>query len=409
MRILVLSRTSPIPPHTGGKLRVLQSLIHLSRCHEVVLVSLFEGNEDPKRLSSELHKYCAEAYLFRNTNSRSRAVLKSMASGSPYTISRFWSPEAYSFTSNILKKEHFDLVWCHFISTSVYCGQDCRVPVLLDTHNDDVLEWSRLAQGSRSPLKRAMGYLEAQKIARFRDNEASLFDIILVVSEEEAQLARRWAHKRSEIWLAPNGVDVEHYGFHVQERNNNKNNDIVLFCGAMDVNRNVEAVLFFIQDILPMLVREATDIEFRVVGRNPVGAILRFQDVGNITITGTVDDVRPHYMQAKVAVAPFRLGGGTKLKVLEAMAMGVPVVATSTGAQGLDVRNGIHLFIEDEPQSFAERVLMLLRNETERQRIVRNARSLVETKYSWKSLFEDLDNRLAEYMEARDSGRHPSF
>ena len=362
------------------------------------MVSLFEGHEEAAFLASELQEYCNEVYLFRNASSKSRAVFKTMISGYPYQIARFWSPEAYSFIRDTLKKERFDLVWCHVISTSVYCGQDSDVPVLLDTQNDDVLQWLRLARTSRSPLKRAMGYVEARKMAKFRRERASLFDIILTVSEKEAQLAQQWAHKGTQIWLAPNGVDVRHYRFVMQD----KDEDIVVFCGAMDVNRNVEAVLFFMAEVFPMLANEVPDIEFRVVGRNPARSILRFQDVANVTITGTVDDVRPHYTQAKVAVAPSKLGGGTKLKVLEAMAMGVPVVATSTGAQGLDVEDGIHLFIEDEPRSFAERVLMLLRNEPERERIAQNARALVERKYSWESLFKDLDSRLAEYMEARN-------
>jgi len=401
MKILMLSPTFPIPPHTGGKVRVLQSLTYLSRRHEVSLVCMFDGGEDTPSLTSKLQEYCNEVYLFGNSYSGPRIAFSWMVSSLPYKVIRFWSREAHSFVEHMLKSKDFDLVWCHFISTSVYCKRDSGIPVLLDTHNDDVLDWLTLARNSRSLLKRIIGYVEAWKIARFRRERAPIFDIVLAVSPEEAQRVQEWAHKGTKIWLVPNGVDVDHYRFHAQQK---KDRDIVLFCGSMDVTRNVEAVLFFVEEILPIVAKELSDVEFRVVGRNPAWPIVKLQTAEGISVTGTVDDVRPHYIQAKVAVAPFKLGGGTKLKVLEAMAMGVPVVATSVGAQGLDVKDGIHLFIEDEPWSFAQRVLMLLRDESERQRIAWNARALVERRYSWESLFKNLDYRLTEYIESWHGG-----
>jgi glycosyltransferase involved in cell wall biosynthesis len=121
-----------------------------------------------------------------------------------------------------------------------------------------------------------------------------------------------------------------------------------------------------------------------------------------VTVTGTVDDVRSHYREAKVAVAPFKLGGGTKLKVLEAMAMAVPVVATRAGAQGLEVQDGVHLFIEDDPFSFAQRTMTLLRDEAVRRRVAAQARILVESRYSWQSVYEELNSRIAVHVSARE-------
>lgn len=175
----------------------------------------------------------------------------------------------------------------------------------------------------------------------------------------------------------------------------------------MDITMNMDAVARFAKDIFPFVRRSVPDAEFWIVGRNPGTTVRRLESVAGIRVTGSVSDVRPYYEKARVAIAPFRYGGGTKLKVLEAMAVGVPVVATKVGSQGIEAVPGQHLFIEDKSEEFAQRVIDLLRNSDLWRTMSVAARRLVEPKYSWTSIMSDAGRRLEMLVEdeLKEGGR----
>jgi glycosyltransferase involved in cell wall biosynthesis len=166
---------------------------------------------------------------------------------------------------------------------------------------------------------------------------------------------------------------------------------------------NQDAVLWFSANILPLIKQQIADIQFWIVGRNPASEIWKLAEREGITVTGTVADVRDYYRQAKVFVVPLRLGGGTKVKTLEAMAMGLPIVSTAVGAQGLDIRSGQHIWIADRPEDFAARVVELMKDPEQACKIGAEARLLAERKYSWSSILGDVEDKVKNLFRERES------
>ena len=176
----------------------------------------------------------------------------------------------------------------------------------------------------------------------------------------------------------------------------------LLFVGSMDVKMNIDAVTWFAREIYPQIRAHIPDAEFQIVGRNPASEVRALDQQEGIDVTGGVERVRPYYERAGVAVVPLRRGGGTKLKVPEAMAARVPVVATSVGAQGLNIEDGVHLRIADEAGLFAEAVTELMVDREEAQQLVRAAYDRVEQQYSWTGIYDGVMERIeAEVIQAK--------
>jgi glycosyltransferase involved in cell wall biosynthesis len=184
------------------------------------------------------------------------------------------------------------------------------------------------------------------------------------------------------IIVIPNGVDLSYFRVlpAPQERSH------LVFTGSMDWRPNQDALRYFIRDVLPLIRHAQPDVECTFVGRRPPKDIQRLGEIARVTVTGTVDDVRPYVERAAVCVVPLRIGGGSRLKILEAFAMGRPVVSTRIGAEGLDVVQGKHLLLADDPRQFAESVIDLLKNEQQSRLLGHESRKLVERQYGWDSL-----------------------
>jgi glycosyltransferase involved in cell wall biosynthesis len=199
------------------------------------------------------------------------------------------------------------------------------------------------------------------------------------------------------VWIAPHGVDIEY--FQPTSAWENKSN-IIIFCGSMNVTMNVDAALRSAQKIFPIVRNAVPDAEFWIVGRNPDRRVLKIAGLEGITVTGTVEDVKPYYEKAKVAVAPFRYGGGIKVKILEAMAMGVPVVSTDVSCFGLEVTPGKHILTANDDEAFAKQVVLLLKDSSLWKKLSDEGRLLVKQKYVWRSIVEEvvahLENLVAE-------------
>jgi len=215
-------------------------------------------------------------------------------------------------------------------------------------------------------------------------------DVILSVSEEDAAFTRaRLPNPATKVWVVPNGVEI---GSFVPNRPLPENR--IIFCGAMDILMNIDAVVRFARRVFPEVREIVPDAEFWIVGRNPDDKVRALDSIPGVKVTGQVADVRPYYAKSKVAVAPFRYGGGTKLKVLEAMALGVPVVATPIGCQGIKCVSGKHLLVEEAEEEFALSVVNLLNDDVLWKSIVVEARRLVEQRYSWEKILEKVIHQL---------------
>lgn len=397
MRILMLSPVFPWPLNLGSKIRVYHVLKELARMeHEVTLLALSHEPCNEENLDA-LGPHCAKFRIVPVENkSRVKAALQALLSDKPYRVVKFESPQFEEEVAKALQ-EDFDVLWVHFMETLAYIPKSSegrRKPlIVLDQHNADELLWmAYVRQGP--PWVRLFAMLNLWRLRQFQRAVLQDVDIILSVSKEDAEFTRaRLPNPFTQVWVVPNGVDTEN----LKPSSNKRLRDVVIFCGTMDVRMNVDAVEWFARKIFPKVRKSLPNAEFWIVGRDPVPSVKRLASFPGIQVSGRVEDVRPYYAQAKVAVAPFHYGGGTKLKVLEAMALGVPVVATPIGCQGIEAISGKHLFVEQTEEGFAERVIDLLRNETLRERIAIEARRLVEERYSWKNILRDAISRLEHW------------
>jgi glycosyltransferase involved in cell wall biosynthesis len=236
----------------------------------------------------------------------------------------------------------------------------------------------------------------ALRLKRYELNVVSRFNRVIVCSENDAELLLKYAKKDLNVEVVPNGVDIDYFTPDPKLEDESKN--IIVYTGAFMYEPNVDAVFFFVQQILPVIYRAFPDARFVIVGSDPPSRLARLSDLDpRIVVTGYVSDIRPFLARAKVFVVPLRMGSGTRLKILQAMAMGKAIVSTTIGCEGIAAKNGEHLLIADSPFEFAQAVIKLLKDETLRRKLGKQARLLAQREYAWQksqakllSIFENI-------------------
>lgn len=397
MKILMLSPTLPWPPNRGSKIRIYYTLRELARAgHEITLVAL--SQEPAADGVKALQSHCAELRIAHDKNrAPAMAALRALFSNKTYRVAKFESAEFRKEIRQALR-DNYDVLWVHFLETMAYLPEWAVIknkPILLvvDQHNADELMWSRFAEHGALGVK-LFAKWNLRKFRRFQRGVIHWIDVLLEVSQEETDFMRERIPSSIQIWTVPNGVDTDHFSPHRLE----KREPIILFCGGLDRVRNIEAVKRVARGVFPIVKSAIPGAQFWVVGRNPAKEVLALQSeqVG-IYVFANVEDVRPFYEMAKVAVAPIRLGGGTKLKIFEALAMGVPVVTVPN--HGVDGASETYLRVGHTDQELAYHVLQLLEDEEQRVQAAREGLDFVKARYSWRAIIADVDARLRQFIQ----------
>jgi len=281
-----------------------------------------------------------------------------------------------------------------------YYSLPAGLPCVLDQHNVESEILLRSGRRERSVLRRGYNLLEYWKYSSDERRICREMDLILATSTRDCETMRNWRDVPACV-VIPNGVDTSY--FVPDERKNDQLHRTVLFTGTMNYSPNVEAMLYFVGDIWPLIQECLPAAALQIVGRAPPPEIMRLAQLSNVAVLGSVPDVRPYLTAAQVVVAPLRIGGGTRLKILEAMAMARAVVSTSLGREGLEVQDGRHLLVADDPRAFAESVCELLSNSTRRAEIGQEGRQLVQESYDWSALGLRMEEALRDVLRARQS------
>jgi len=396
MRILVLSPFLPWPLKGGNVIRIFGILKELAGCgHEIFLLAGHSGAApSPDNPVGTLCQH-VEYYRPPGTSQHThpwQGRLRALISPYPYNAARFGSNDIRRVIQAILARQHFDLILANFafLADSVPRRMARQTPVVLDEHESEGLLWRQYLRRGGVAM-RAFALLNLLKLAWFQKRLASRIAAILCASDRETEFARTFIPATVGLWTVPNGIDADSYTSLLTAQ---KNSNSIILCGGLSVFRNQVAALWFAQKVFPLVQREIPDADFWIVGSNPSQEILDLENTPGIHVTGTVDDVRPYYARAAVAVAPYRYGEGTKLKVLEAMASGVPVVATPIGCQGIDVVHGEHVLIADAEKEFGDQVIGLLREPERRACLAAAARRRIEERYTWRRIVGDLEPKL---------------
>jgi len=388
MNVLFLSTKSPYPLINGHSLRTYHTLRDAARRHDVTLVTFIQQPEHelkPEHIE-HLRSFCKEVHTFPIPVDQSRAKLalslgRNLLSDLPFVASKYDSPEMRTKIREIIANDKIDLVHVDLLPLSVYLNEFAHLPKILVNHNVESVRLQRWAESDPSPLKRAFLRLQWRRLCRFEKEMVNRFDQCITVSELDRDVLVNMGITIP-IAVVPNGTNTEF--FKPMGRPPIENS--VLWLGHMDVHTNRDAVLYFWREICPLIQQRKPNATIIFVGTAPPREIAdAAAGDPRVKVTGFVDDIRTYVDEARVVVVPIRIGSGTRLKILDTMAMGKAIVSTSVGCEGIDVTDGDNILVGDTPQAFAEKVMLALTNEDVRNRLQTNARAFVK-KYDWDNL-----------------------
>lgn len=384
------------PLNAGGRIRSFQILSELSRRHRVILATTHGPHDDPNGLLQSLPQ-CEQVisipYVAPKQGSArfGQMLMRSWFSHLPVDLWKWRVAGLREEVSRLMLSGEVDLCVADFLRAVPNVPLGAAVPVVLFAHNVEHIIWRRLAQIETSAWRRGLLELEWRKMRRWEARACTQANGTIAVSEVDRALLAATA-PGAKVARIPTGVDTRYF-------TSNGSREIptaLVFTGAMDWYLNEDGILHFIDVILPRIRRDVPDVSLTVVGRNPSARLRLAADRARIRVTGTVDDIRPYVAEAAVYVVPLRLGGGTRLKIFEALAMGKAVVATTVGAEGLPLVPGKHFLQADDPAGFARAVVSLLRNPDQRKALGVAGQRLVEERYSWAQVACEFEERLKE-------------
>ena len=315
-------------------------------------------------------------------------------SSEPYGITKYCRPEVGRGLRSLLEQENYDVILCDFMAAAGVIPWDCATPKVLFTHNVEATIWRRHYEVASNLIWKAISWQEWRKMEAAERRYLRLADRVLAVSETDRDAFAAFLNAEK-LTVIPTGVDIEYFQPLAGEETANS----LVFTGSMDWLPNEDAIFYFADAILPLIRVHSPEVFLDVVGRNPSRKLQALAETEkSIRLTGWVDDIRPFVGRGSVCIVPLRIGGGTRLKIYEAMAMGKAVVSTSVGAEGLAVRSGENIVLADTPNDFAQAVISLLRDPRQRQQLGAAARTLVQENYSWTIVANDFASTLQEVI-----------
>jgi polysaccharide biosynthesis protein PslH len=408
LQILIVSPSLPYPPSWGFGIRVYEIIRQLGKLHDVSLLT-YAGAQDNDRIAA-LEAVGAEVHVVRGGKTagvtKRGGQLVSLLSWKSFQRQLFYSKQMQAAIDQLTGAKQFDVIQ---LESSQMNGFDFPAAprLVVDEHNIEYELLHRTYKTERSPLRKLYNWVEFQKFRREEQQSWHIADGVVVTSDREEKILRIHAPHKPRC-VVPNGVDIEYF----QNGTNVSDPNSIVFVGLMHYRPNVDAALYFVRDVLPHILRKRPGAIFTIVGGGAPEQLRRLAGP-NVVLTDAVPDTRPYVSRAGAFVVPLRMGSGTRLKVLEGLAMSRPLVSTSLGCEGIDAQDGQHLLIADDPITFAQRVLQVLNDDQLAAQLGRNGRALVEQRYSWPSVLRRLEDFLytvrgeGKVAEADEAGAVP--
>lgn len=388
MRILWLKTEVLHPVDKGGKIRTYNMLKELKREHHITYLTLDDGTasaEDKKKASEYCHELVCLPHARRDKFTPGFYVdlLLNLVSQQAYAIKKY---ESSAMRREIVERDRqgtFDLLVCDFLAPAVNVPAELTTPTVLFQHNVEAMIWKRHYEVHSNPVKKSYLYGQWQKIQRFEREMCRRFDSVIAVSADDRELMKE-EYGAEAVFDVPTGVDTE---FFRPNGNAKPKPHSLVYTGSMDWLPNEDAIRYFTREIMPLIKKSLPDVTLTVVGRDPTPALVDLsKEDSSVIITGRVDDVRPYMENAAAYIVPLRIGGGTRLKIFEAMAMEKAVVSTSVGAEGLPLTSGVELLLADEPSTFADAVVRVLTDDTYASELGRRAAVVVRENFGWQQV-----------------------
>jgi sugar transferase (PEP-CTERM/EpsH1 system associated) len=396
MKILVLDEEFPWPLDTGKRIRSFNLIQRLAARHQVRYLAygkpatksynyLEKSGITPIAVPPQVPRKSGPLFYLR--------LLMNLFSPQPYIVTSHYS----GLFADALRREiaalRPDLILCEWSPYAVFVRDITGPKKLIVAHNIEHVIWQRYYDNEANPAKRWYIGVQMKKLERFERNAFTWADGATAVSDKEARLIEAFA-PNARVTVIDNGVDLDYFVPGPAPPDPPR----LVFVGSLDWRPNQDAVQYYVDDILPALDKLGVRATIDIVGRNPSADLTALADHPSVNITGRVDDVRPYVERAAVYVVPLRIGGGTRLKILEALAMKKAVVATSVGAEGLKVTDGENIMLADTPESFAKRISQLLEDRNLNRQLGEAGRTLVEKRYGWDYLAAKLEKTVLELV-----------
>ena len=400
MRILFLNKRMLFPTNTGGRIRTLNVVRYLARWHDLVYLCAMQPGEEEFVAPMRELGLSLETVPWRETPRDSLKFYRDLAinlgSRYPFNVNKDFDPALRERALALIARQPFDLVICDFVQMARNAVGLPAAASLLFQHNVESQIFQRHAETDAGwPRRRFMAY-QAWKMRRFEGWAGKQFDAVVAVSPQDQRLFETlygWTHVRT----IDTAVDTEFF----QPVEGAEQSQRVLFVGSLDWLPNQDGLRYFVRDIWPRIHDRLPGAVFQVVGRNPTSEMLSLGDQAGVQVVGAVADTRPHLAEAAVVVVPLRIGGGTRIKIFEALAMRKAVVSTSLGAEGLPVKSGQDLVLADDAAAFAASVIRLLEDSSVRSSLGAKGRRLVESGYSAETVARQFERICLETCQMR--------
>jgi sugar transferase (PEP-CTERM/EpsH1 system associated) len=416
VNVLWITTRIMFPLDQGGRIRTYHTLRHLSRKHSVAVVTLAvlpgEATSIPavSHICRDLHVVPFRQPARRGSLRNLRELAANQFSRWPYSLARYWSRLMQREVARLLRDGMsagpVDLVVCDYLTPAVNLPKSLDVPLVLFAHNVEAMIWDRLAspaEGGAGALRRRLFRQQARRMRRAESELARRAALVITISPDDRETFRR-EYGIQHVADVPTGVDTEYFA---ADRDLPDEPHIV-FIGSMDWMPNEDGALFLLREALPRIRQSVPGARVTIVGKSPSALLRRAaQEAGNAAVTGRVDDVRPYLARARAVVVPLRVGGGTRIKIYEALAAGRPVVSTTIGAEGLPLTHGENVLLADTAPDFAEAVVQVLTDDALAQRLAEAGRQLVEERFDWSVAGAAFASLLEKVKADNRSGRRP--
>lgn len=389
-KLLWIKADQLYPLNSGGKIRTYNMLAEMMHEFDITYFTLKDRSED---VLGDMSKYSNQQVFAHWTDNKKSKVtlyieaLKNLLfSKLPFVIDKYTTPQITNSLQTTLEKQNYDIIISDFLSLSANLVRLKRQPTtkyIVFQHNVESYIWERHFMNASNIISRAYFKSQWRRFLRFEQKTCKWFDGVIAVSEFDENVFKKEFGLNNVLGHVETGVDVK--AFSKFERKPKKHS--LVFLGSMDWMPNIDGIEDFIKQTYPLIKKRLPQVTLTILGRNPPGKIIQLgQKDPSIHVTGTVDDVRPFLAEASASIVPLRIGGGTRIKIFETMAAGLPVISTTIGAEGLPITDGEHLAIADDSETFADKVITLLTDSDYASRMANNAQQLVISNFSWETV-----------------------
>lgn len=405
MRLVWMKSDYVIPPDTGGKIRTYNLMRELNSLCELTYLA-FKNTNTPNT-EPEISD-CAKKVITEHKTEENKSgigfygrVVAGMASQLPYIVQKYRSNKIREHLRHFVRAdEKTAVVFCDFLEMAENVDWSLPCPKVLFQHNVESMIWERYFQTERNPVKRAYFDFERKRMSKYEASTCNRFDLVFAVSEEDKTKLREEMGVTTPIVVLETGVNTDFFRpvdspCSVPGR--------LVFLGSMDWMPNIDGMKWFVNEVYPLIKDQWADVSLDIVGRRPGAEIQKLAVAdASIRVLADVPDVRPHIAACDLFIVPLRIGGGSRIKIYEAMAMDRPVVSTTIGAEGLPLTPGEHLAIGDTPQEYADQVVSLLNEPTRKQAISNSGYRIVTENFQWKNVAITLRDHCEELVQAHD-------